>query len=394
MQGQESVAGGRRRALRALIGIGLALPLALSLTPAAKAANINDTFDATNQGWRVAQNFHPYLGNNGAIGAAAWTNESGDPIGSIEAPDAADDGCADEDPSTPCNIQAFLSPAGSNRWSGNLSANYGGTLSFEIQPRPADPDSTSQPEAGVYITIESATGAILATQTDYTNFPPAPVLVDSHWWNEISVGLSGRSAPWLYCPPAAPTTNDCTNPPPAGTFDAVLSNVAHIAIGADWLLEPEITGLDNVRLSETLSDVDGDGTGDINDNCSVAANADQADLDLDGRGDACDTDDDGDESLDTADNCATLANPDQADNDSDGRGDVCDSDDDNDAMADSADACPTTAGSAPDGCPRPAAAAQQPTGRRAAALKKCKKKAKKSKRARAKCRKKAKKLPL
>jgi hypothetical protein len=278
--------------------------------------------------------------------------------------------------------------------SGNVSANHGGTLSFEVNPRPSDPDSApsfEEEEIGIAVTIEAVSGATLSTRTGYTNFPPAPVFLQARSWNPIQIGLSARSAPWYYCPPSAPTHADCVNPPPAGVFQAVLENFAHIAIEADFLIEPETTGLDNVSLSETLSDVDGDGDADINDNCSVAANADQADWDGDLRGDACDTDDDNDEDLDVADNCVTAPNADQANNDGDAQGDACDPNDDNDAMADSADACPTTAASTPDGCPRPAAASPQPTGKRAAALKKCKKKPKRS---RAKCRKKAKRRPL
>ena len=44
----------------------------------------------------------------------------------------------------------------------------------------------------------------------------------------------------------------------------------------------------------TLPDSDGDGIADVDDNCPTIANADQADLDDDGLGDACDDDADGD----------------------------------------------------------------------------------------------------
>jgi hypothetical protein len=70
-------------------------------------------------------------------------------------------------------------------------------------------------------------------------------------------------------------------------------------------------------------DGDSDGVPNAADNCPFIANADQADLDRDGAGDACDPDDDGDGAADTVDNCPMLANANQWDEDRDGTGDAC-----------------------------------------------------------------------
>ena len=74
-------------------------------------------------------------------------------------------------------------------------------------------------------------------------------------------------------------------------------------------------------------DSDGDGVTDDVDNCPTVANADQADADGDGIGDACEADttadSDGDGVADDADNCPNVANADQADADGDGVGDAC-----------------------------------------------------------------------
>jgi hypothetical protein len=91
------------------------------------------------------------------------------------------------------------------------------------------------------------------------------------------------------------------------------------------------------------ADSDGDGHADTADNCPFAVNADQADGDADGAGDACDEDDDNDGDADASDNCPTLANPSQANLDGDVQGDACDTDDDNDGDLDTADNCPVTA---------------------------------------------------
>lgn len=71
-------------------------------------------------------------------------------------------------------------------------------------------------------------------------------------------------------------------------------------------------------------DADDDGVLDEDDNCPGDANADQADADNDGLGDACDPDRDGDGVVNGSDNCVDTANANQSDLDEDGLGDACD----------------------------------------------------------------------
>lgn len=71
------------------------------------------------------------------------------------------------------------------------------------------------------------------------------------------------------------------------------------------------------------ADTDGDGIPDYRDNCVTVYNPDQADVDSNGRGDACD-DWDRDGVINSLDNCPSVPNRDQKDTDGDGVGDVCD----------------------------------------------------------------------
>lgn len=84
-------------------------------------------------------------------------------------------------------------------------------------------------------------------------------------------------------------------------------------------------------------DADGDTVLNGVDNCINVANLDQADVDGNGIGDACqDTDADG--VLDIDDNCPTTANPNQEDTDGNGVGDAC-QDTDSDTIFDDVDNC-------------------------------------------------------
>jgi len=89
--------------------------------------------------------------------------------------------------------------------------------------------------------------------------------------------------------------------------------------------------------------VDANVTSILLDNCPDISNADQADYDEDGIGDACEADSDDDGIIDDDDNCPDNPNGDQADADGDGTGDVCEADSDDDGIIDDDDNCPEVA---------------------------------------------------
>ncbi len=75
----------------------------------------------------------------------------------------------------------------------------------------------------------------------------------------------------------------------------------------------------------TNNDLDSDGILDASDNCQGISNPTQEDLDQDGFGDLCDSDDDNDGVEDNFDNCPDIYNPGQEDWNEDRQGNECDS---------------------------------------------------------------------
>ncbi|WP_245693411.1 thrombospondin type 3 repeat-containing protein [Deferrisoma camini] len=148
------------------------------------------------------------------------------------------------------------------------------------------------------------------------------------------------------------------DPSPEAIRDALNQEQSMYELG--WLTDEDLQAISAALSGEPMGepgDTDGDGILDEQDNCPMVPNPDQADVDMDGVGDACQGqqgtvgepgDTDGDGILDEQDNCPMVPNPDQADVDMDGVGDACQDqstvgepgDMDGDGILDEQDNCP------------------------------------------------------
>lgn len=102
---------------------------------------------------------------------------------------------------------------------------------------------------------------------------------------------------------------------------APVGEAGNLVSAKDVLVVSAATSQSNPNY--VIADVDGDGVSDIRDNCISVGNADQQDVNNNGRGDICD-DFDQDGIINFKDNCPNNPNRDQKDTDSDDIGDVCD----------------------------------------------------------------------
>ncbi|PJA88104.1 MAG: hypothetical protein CO140_00715, partial [Candidatus Moranbacteria bacterium CG_4_9_14_3_um_filter_40_7] len=100
-----------------------------------------------------------------------------------------------------------------------------------------------------------------------------------------------------------------------------VGEAGNLVSAQDILAIPTVLSQNNPNY--IIADVDSDEVPDIRDNCVSIDNANQRDINHNGRGDVCD-DFDQDSLINSKDNCPDNPNRDQKDADSDGIGDVCD----------------------------------------------------------------------
>jgi hypothetical protein len=191
----------------------------------------------------------------------------------------------------------------------NVSGNVGNNTSPAFSPDGSKVVFQSNRDGNQEIYVVSADGQGL--QTNLTNNMASDTRPDFSPDGSTVIFQSGRDA-----------NNEIYVMKADGTGQTNLTNASSSEAAPNW---------------QPVVDADSDGVLDPGDNCKGTANADQADLDGDGAGDACDADDDADGISDTVEG-QTGTNPHAADSDGDGK-------------PDGADACPTLAATTANGCP-------------------------------------------
>ena len=212
---------------RSIVAAAIAA-LALVVPSSASAANLLSTFGSGAEGWTTAQGGNP--------ASIEFHASGGNPGGYVSETDEVQDDAS---------LFVFVAPPA---WTGDLSANYGGTFSFDMQHTSADYSPVAAIFAGNGDSIQAGAGN-----------PP-----NNGTWTSYSLDVE-VNAGWQFI------TGGIDSPATEANIRAVLANAATVAILGD--LDAGTTGgvarLDNPRFFEPPPppDADGDGVPDASDQC-------------------------------------------------------------------------------------------------------------------------------
>ena len=205
----------------------LALTFALGLialvgaVPAtAGAVNVASGFDTGVDGWRSANR-----ATAGTYGTVDYHPTGGNPGGYISG--------SDDEPA-PDDYRWDLAAASAGPFTGNLSANYGGTLSYDVRHTAA-----ANRESAVIIGSFANGGSALRG-----TLGPAPSGSD---WNHYAYLLNETASGWTYIDFSPMAEHSAT----AGEFAEVLGSVGYLQLSADFSFDVgQTTDIDNICLIE------------------------------------------------------------------------------------------------------------------------------------------------
>ena len=266
-----------RRASQVALGFIAAVVVSLALPGGALAVNASSTFDAGDDGWQLSGT------DCTGIGAAAFSPAGGNPGGYISGADT-ESGIGGQD-------ECIWAAQGPEAFSGDMLANYGGTLAYDLRTNASDAEF-----GGGIAFFNTADGTSIQALGGAA--PAANV------WTSYSVGLTEDEPGALF----VDAGSNVHEPPTQQQYLSVLSNVdATLVVGdLSFTSQGDTTHLDNIVLSEpeTPPDGDGDGVPDTSDNCPAVAGP--------ASNNGCPVgapDSDGDGTPDASDDCPAVAGP-------------------------------------------------------------------------------------
>jgi hypothetical protein len=276
----------------------------------ARALEVTNSFDADNDGWRTGGMSSC---TDPTLSPASWSAATGNPGGAISGVDTVD-------PPENCGW-AFVGPAS---LAGVRTANYGGTVSFDIRL------STAATQPVLFNFVDTEGHFLVISKT-------GPQLLADQW-TPVSFKISADPAGWQY------STDGMTFAPATeADFIDVLSDLNAVAVAGE-LDSPGIgatTSLDNFKLTNgPPRDTDLDGVTDTADNCPLVPGP------VTNSGCPAPPDGDGDTVPDASDQCPAVSGPPS------NNGCPMPSDADGDTVPDASDQCPADFGPpSNNGCP-------------------------------------------